>query len=84
MGTELRRVTFLFLFHHTACICIAVIWSASATGNYRLRRRPEIRERTSLIVISGTAARADPASSHSAGSLGTLIRAYEGSKKRVR
>lgn len=30
--------------------------SASANGNYRLRHHPEIRERTCLIVISGTAA----------------------------
>lgn len=51
------KVTFLFLFsspglHVYSCNRI----SASANGNYRLRHHPEIRERTCLIVISGTAA----------------------------
>lgn len=54
--THTRRATFLFLLHRPVCIYLTIIGSASASGNYRLRRRPEIRERTCLIVISGTAA----------------------------
>lgn len=72
------RVTFLFLFSSPGlCMYGCNRISASASGNYRLRHHPEIRERTCLIVISGTAALADPVSAdHFAGNFGTLTQAF--------